>query len=111
MKLDTTYIDRSNSNDVVIANANKALAGNKTVQLFAEVYKHRKLLLIQDILILRNEDPKRQTTLEPNRATPIDHGKKQIGRPKNRWAAEALKDYWAILGTHHPHTTKTKIHT
>ena len=104
-------MDRSNTNEVVIAKANKALRGDKTIQLFPEVYNHRKLLLLQDILKLSNLDPKRQTTLQPNLATPIDHEKKRIGRPKNRWTTIALKEYWekiplrCLLSLTTPHST------
>ena len=97
LRLTTTYIDRSNSNETVYAQANEALRleeRHKPIKQFSEVYETRKLQLIQHILALPNNNPLRETSFQGSAAYPLNYGSRRQGRPKNRWANEGLKQYW-----------------
>ena len=56
-----------------------------------------KLALLQNVLALPDEDPLRKATLEAGTIQAIDFGKRRVGRPKKRWADEALGEYWAKI--------------
>ena len=66
----------------------------KSIQNLCDVYMHRKVLLLQEIVRANHSNPLRQVTLENNSVKPIDFAPKCVGGPKKRWATEALITYW-----------------
>ena len=97
MRLNTTFVDRDNSNVTVYAKANEAFQHHehhKPIQSFATVYEKRKLQLIQKILAMPSDNPLRETTFRANTAYPLEYDRRRVGRPKNRRANEGLKEYW-----------------
>ena len=100
LEMDTTYVNRENTNDLVYKNANEAIescGGVKTIWTFSEDYTRRKLLLYQKILASPDTDPIKQVTFCPMTLGPIHYGVRRVGRPRNRWTTEAGKEYWRTV--------------
>ena len=83
LKITTTFVDRTNTNERVYELANRSLAENcgrgepRKITKHSEVYMHRKLKWLQDLLQAPEEDIVKQTTLNWNTMKPWDVGKKK----------------------------------
>ena len=87
-RMDTIYVNRTNTNELAYQRANHALqqnGGNKEVRKFSDEYRKRKLMTYQKNIVAPGHDPIKQVTLNPHTLAPIDHGTRRWGRPKNNW--------------------------
>ena len=99
LKMDTTYIDRENTNLRVIQEANQQIenaGGKKHIVLFSEAYKIAKIDAFRKLLAADENDPVRKTTLT-HELKHHDHANKRHGAPKKNWAKEAAQEYWASI--------------
>ena len=99
LRMDTTYVNRSNSNDKVFETANRECPQGKLIERFSETYRRRKLLLYQSIVKLRPRDPMKGVVLDPETLRPRTYERKRVGRPRLNWAAETSREYWAAIRT------------
>ena len=67
---------------------------NKKVRRFSKVYQERRRKLLGHIIRAKEDDPLRQVTLEKGKARPPNFGKKRVGKPRTRWADDALDRVW-----------------
>ena len=96
LRMKTTFIERSNTNQEVHRRANEALrreGSRKTIKSFGETYKRCKINRMHRILKATPSDPVRNTNLNTRGQAWAYHGLKQ-GRPKTKWANEAMRLYW-----------------
>ena len=102
--MDTTYVNRQNTNEQVLEKANRAIQQQhkdnskrrrkpRRIKPFDEYYRDMKLKRITRTLQARNSDPIKTSTLNKY-GQPIQFDNKRVGRPKNKWAERALQQYW-----------------
>ena len=97
LRMETTYVNRENSNDKVIQTANEKIqqqGGNKEIKLFSEVYKDCKLKLYEDILNSDESSPVKQSTMQMDTLKDTQFDKRRVGRPRLKWNSETSKEYW-----------------
>ena len=95
LKIPSTYIDRTQTNDVVLQKANET--GTHTQRL-SESWKEQKLKLLGHILRADHSDPLRQVLFESGTNIPRYHIIRRSGRPKLDWLLETMKDALLVLG-------------
>ena len=103
LKLQTTYVDRANSNARVFEIANARLrteTGNaeKELRQISEMYKDTKIKALLKLLKAPNDDPRKHITLDAQTLAPLDLGKRRVGRPRAPWYLTTLQDYWDRIG-------------
>ena len=98
MRLDTTYINRANTNETVYKMASKEIRTGKNpnarVKPHSAVYEDRKQQWIQNIINLPEEDPIKQMTFDPNTYQEWEPGKLRRGKPKQQWFKTGVQKYW-----------------
>ena len=97
LKLNTTYVDRTSTNETVFRLANEALDGGSTgkqITKISEEYESRRLRLFVKVLLAEDCNPQRSVTFEEGAITQRTYGIKRVGRPKNNWIKEATQALW-----------------
>ena len=96
LKLQTTFVDRSNSNKKVFEMCNKIKKTQnepgKDIVPFSYYVQRRQQSLYKHIVRLDNSDPLRETALEPNTARPVHIMNLRPGRPRDKWAEQVAMD-------------------
>jgi exonuclease III len=96
LHLNTTFVNRNNSNEMVYSKANQALilAGKHTrVRPLSDLYAHRKQLLIAKLI--RQEDTAlTEVTLDAVTLRMVEYNYKRVGRPRLAWYDTTLVEYW-----------------
>ena len=96
MRMQTTYIDRTNTNEKVRAETNKRIGeggGTKEIHKFSTIYNVTKVKLFRQLITAGSGDPARTSTLT-NTLEPLNFPNKRIGRPKIKWANDAARLCW-----------------
>ena len=102
--LQTTYVNRANTNEVVMRKANEEInknrSGNKRVlKLFSDLVLERRGRLAGHIIRAPPEDPLRQVSYQPNSADSYTVGKRRVGGPRQQWLFHSNKYIWEnVLG-------------
>ena len=99
LKMETTFVNRENNNELVYARATQALRAESTpgaarsVEKLSVSYEKAKIRLFAKILTAQGGDPLSTVTflrgLEPHA-----YGKKRVGRPRLNWITETTKLFW-----------------
>ena len=98
----TTFVNRANTTAKVFEEIHKAAnppnntRKYKEIRPFHSIYKHRKLLLAQQILTLPNRDPIKEATMNPDTLRQVDLGIKRVGRPTAQWIDTATRQLWDV---------------
>ena len=103
LKLNTTYVNRANTNERVIALADnkiKEINPSKTILLFSEVYHRLKLALYQELLSRPEEDPVRQSTFDAVTLSDKRFEKNRVGRPRLKLNSVTAAEYWQATRAH-----------
>ena len=93
----TTYMNRGNTNEFVIKQAEAAAYGNdpnRSITLFSDMYWNKREKLATHIMRTQADDPLRQLTYQPNTATRADIGRRRIGGPRQNWIQHTNKHIW-----------------
>lgn len=100
LKVDTTFINRGNTNSKVFKLANDKLKEtihkNKTIVTFIESYKKLKRKRAFKI-INQPEQPIYKITFQGNRLGCWVHPNRRVGRPRLNWTEETIKEIWETL--------------
>ena len=95
LKIPPTFIDRSYPNQRVLEILRDTY--HLSIDLFSQVWLHRKLKLFGHILRSSPDDPLRQVLFEYNSFIPrIEY--RRPGRPRTDWLLQSFKDAFAHLG-------------
>ena len=94
LKMKTTYIDRTNTNETVIKKANEALPPNKQIKLLSSIYLDRKHAFFTKIVLAESNEPTRRITFVDELAQRRTHVPRRVGRPKAKWANMGCKRIW-----------------
>lgn len=95
LRLDTTFINRANSNKKVFEVASQIAYpdpnDSRCVKRFSDFHKERKAKLLGHILRADNSDPLREVTFQPDSASRVEYGKKRVGKPRMNWIHQTKK--------------------
>ena len=98
LKMKTTYIDRTCTNEEVFKRANftrtRGNTQNPQLQTIKEDLDQKRTKLAKDILKRQNLDPMRSVSFEHNSAQPYTTGHRRRGRPRNSWLQSTLEIMW-----------------
>ena len=113
LQIQTTSVDRSNSNEVVFRRANECVKQYEIRKTDVEGKLHK---LKHRIPISEHyEDQRRKFVIEVIGSTPddpipgacadndiqlVEHTGKRVGRPRNNWWVNAVINYWECLRQH-----------
>jgi hypothetical protein len=111
LHLDTTYMNRANTNVFVFRRAQEALTPCPTqtdphprppvLLKLSELYLRRKHKFFAKILLAAPDDPTHFITFSPGTLRPRDHNPKRPGRPKQKWVDSCLEHFWQQLHIRH----------
>jgi len=99
LKMDTTYINRANTNNKVYATANQQLqeeGSNKTVTAFTDAYQHQKIKRALRI-IKQPGSAIHKISFNNNKLRKWIFPNRRVGRPRANWAEETVKEIWDVL--------------
>ena len=96
LDLQTTYINRTFSNDYVRHQVNVKLKEAKKKPLLSLTEYHRKIRTEYLANLITQGDTDLGTPLAFDHITlqPIDHGVLRVGQPRKRWYTTTLEDLW-----------------
>ena len=121
LKLNTTYIDRANTNKEVRKRAAAALYAQpakgkgkgkgkpppKRIEKISEQVKQAQQTLLMHTLREPNDAPTRRATFKGTKATPNIHSAKRVGRPRKHWTIQTMRRAWRTL---RPHLDDATLH-
>ena len=96
--LDSTYVNRANTNDLVLRKANEEMEKYKPnsnkIKLFSELVREKRIKLAGHILRTSEDDPLRQVSYKPNSANTYEICKRRVGGPRQNWLVYTNKYIW-----------------
>ena len=114
LRMKTTYIHRQNTNLEVYRRANAELAKhpnskNKATKILnlKAIYRKAKFKTMNQI-IQKTNPTNTEATFRRNLETRL-HTNRRVGRPRNHWATETLKEIWEIIRNTNPEYTNTNL--
>ena len=103
LRMNTTYIDRSNTNQHVFGTANRKMkeeGKSKTIVTFVEAY--RKLKRKRAARIIKDpESSIYKVSFASNTLRKWVHPNRRVGRPRMNWTEETVKEIWDHLKKDH----------
>lgn len=96
LRMDTTYVNRQNTNKVVFETANGKIreqGGRTELHKFRTAYKNAKTKRVINVIKAGRDDPQNQITFETGLKA-WNHANERIGAPRIKWANEAVKLLW-----------------
>ena len=93
LKMDTTYVNRANTNKKVMETASKEM-GKKPLPPFGEQYQQQKVKLMGHLLRQCDDEHEKYTTLRGDIPNPKLNPNRRTGQPRQNWAEETLKQIW-----------------
>ena len=97
LKISTTYIDRTHTNDYVDKQATETASSRRKrrhIKPFSDMYSSRQNTLLAHLTREPSESPTRSCTLQSNSVTPLFNNNRRGGHPKNYWTFETLRSLW-----------------
>ena len=111
LKLETTYINRENTNERVIELANEELNRRdenirrrnrhirKSIVKFTDYIDKQALKLFGHLVRAPNDDPMRQVTFQAGNCKPSLIGIKRVGQPRHNWIKHNTATAWELAKT------------
>ena len=112
LKMKTTFIDRRNTNLKVYRDANTLLqqeGGRKTIKSFKQIYACSRIKRLKRT-INKTNTPMHKITFESD-LTLWTYNNRRVGRPKYKWAEQALKSLWSEIQHAVPQHAATEFNT
>ena len=98
LKMDTTYVNRANTNEVIYALVETEISKRETqakqVTQLSEYYDATRMKLYAKLVSAPEDDPIQIVTFDKTTLRPHDYGKKRVGKPKLNWVRETTKLFW-----------------
>lgn len=117
LKLKTTFVERSNTNEEVFRQANEHIQNEtregkipKKVIPFVKSYLNSRMKRLARLNKLEHDHPVRHITFGPNRenkTVPWDPPNRRVGRPRFKWVTETIKNIWENVRHLHTHIPQT----
>ena len=102
LRLDTTYIDRLNTNSSVFQTATDKMeteGKHKKIISFQDVYKKLKIKSACKIITKPNSN-QFKVTFKNNKLDKWTHENRRVGKPRMNWAEITLTEIWEELKQH-----------
>ena len=98
LKLETTFVNRENSNEVVFEKANAIIRTDsglvaRPIQKLSQEYERAKLIAFATLVVAPDNNPKATVTFAES-LVPHNYGKKRVGRPRLNWIKETTSLFW-----------------
>ena len=116
LKMNTTHVDRTNSNAEVFRRANDLIKSEtadgkipKIVKPFVKCYLDSRMKRLTRIYKMNRKHPVRHITLGPDpddNCVPWNPPNRRVGRPRFNWVTETVGDIWATIRHDSPNTTQ-----
>ena len=94
LKMNTTFVQRENTNREVIRRATQASKSNASLPLASEVHEQRRVKWAAKVALLPNAAPVRRATFHPNSVDPVEPDDRRVGRPRISWAEGTHSCAW-----------------
>ena len=96
--METTYINRANTNEEVYrrANAEARTARENHIRPLSQVLQEKRIKLLGHIIRRPREHPQHQTTFYTRSLIPRTVDKRRVGRPRLSWTHETMKVAWNL---------------
>ena len=63
------------------------------MQTLSSFYRHKKQIVLGELIRGDKDDPAIAVSIDQDTLKPIDHGKKRVGHPRNRWLPTTCKNF------------------
>ena len=108
LKLPTTYINRTYTNDYIRTQLNKYFhdyarsrsTSFKAVEPLSVYHKRARINSLVKLIRNRETEPGASVTFDPLTLQEVQHGKKRVGRPKLNWYQVTVQELWTIARKH-----------
>ena len=96
LKLPTTYINRTYTNDYVRTKINEKLkeTKHKPIETLTSYHKRTRIEHMKKLIRNRFSEPGAAVTFNTITLAELPHGKKRIGRPRLNWYQVTIQDLW-----------------
>ena len=113
MEMETTFVERNNTNAEVFRRANEEIRSEtasgkipKVVKPFVKCYLNNRMKRLARIHQMNKTHAVRHITLAPDRnhrIVPWNPPNRRVGRPRFKWVTETIKDMWNNIRHEHIH--------
>ncbi len=97
LHMDTTFVNRANSNIRVFETANiknPKNIPNKNILPFGTYIKNKQAAALKHTIRTDNTDPLRQTALRPDTPFIVGEENRRVGRPRGKWVTSTYEHIW-----------------
>ena len=103
LKLDTTYINRTNSNAHVFHRINSLMEeAGRTTRVISFVEAYNKLKWKRAVRITNQENTSiHKVSFDNGKLRRWTHENRRVGRPRANWTEETIKEIWEIVKRNH----------
>ena len=107
LRMDTTYVDRTNTNELVFKRANEQTKEEKeregkphkkNIVTFIEAYKKQKRKRALQI-IRKPSSAIHRISFNGNKLMKWTHRNRRVGRPRLNWTEETIREIWEYIKT------------
>jgi len=100
LKMDTTFVHRTNTNEEVFRRVNAALevggVGQKgPYTRLSERHLESKRRLFAVLMDAGEGDPRAEVAFDTATLKPHNHGKRRVGHPRKNWVVETAREIWS----------------
>ena len=107
LKMQTTYINRENTNDLVFQRANEAMQmergrtqrGDNKIIRISDYYEERRRKLIIELINASPDNPIAEICIDKLTLQLKSYANRRVGRPRLNWWHIGLANYWDYLKT------------
>ena len=97
LKMTTTFITRSNTNEEVFKRANSHLKQGEKIIPLSEIYQKRKTKLFYKVVQSEPQDPIRSIAFQSDSMKPRIFTPRRVGRPKAKWTKSECERAWKSI--------------
>ena len=109
LRITTTHVNRTHTNEYVYLQATRAAYGrdktDKQIRPLTKYIQEKAMKLLSHIARAPDNENMRKVTFKPGTCETMEYDKKRIGRPRENWTVDTLKQMWKFLApkTDTPH--------
>ena len=100
LKMETTFVNRANTNEEVFRRVNVALEGARLGSRgpstkLSERHEESKRRFFALLVDAGEGDPRAEVAFDTDTLKPHDHGKRRVGKPRKSWVVETAREFWS----------------
>ena len=97
MKMQTTYVNRANTNATVYERASAELKERQALYSFGDTYMQKRQTLLGHTLRLSDNELEKYTTVHQNIPLPWKNPITRHGQPRTDWTVDTMKEVWDMF--------------